>query len=134
MFIPGFLACSRLSERLEQATGFWVQRKNNQFKSGYEISRVKDAKQVARKAGNSSFRQAWNYDKYDWMVTFAWLLLLQHQRQRFLSVGLLLFHLCDWQENKQKLRHEKRVECYKGLKLEETKETKDENKHDKVVG
>ena len=48
MFIPGFLACSRLSER----------RKNNQFKSGYEISRVKDAKQIARKAGNSSFRQA----------------------------------------------------------------------------
>ena len=48
MFIPGFVACSRLSER----------RKNNQFKSGYEISRVKDAKQLARKARNSSFRQA----------------------------------------------------------------------------
>lgn len=72
------------------------------IKSGYEISRVKDAKQVARKAENSSFRQAWSYDKCERMVTFAWLLLPQHQRQRFLSVGLPLFHLCDWQENKQK--------------------------------
>ena len=73
--------------------------KKQPVKSGYEISRVNDAKQVARKARNSSFRQSWNYDKYEWMVTFAWLLLPRHQRQRFLSVGLPLFHLCDWQQN-----------------------------------